>query len=114
MHHIFVRNGYMWSLDDFNERSSQHLESARHSDFVILVKNGTFRLVKNREDGRKTIYAYDMESIKRFMQKFYDKSVSYDTLGPIGKITVADLIEDRSDDLHNSYDVHNMIQSELR
>lgn len=116
MHHIFVRNGYMWSLDDFNERSSQHLESTRHSDFVISVKNGTFRLIKNREDGRRNVYAYDFDSIKRFMQKFYNKSVSYDTLGcEYGtKITVADLIEDRSHDLHSSYDVHSMIQSELR
>ena len=109
MHHIFVRNGYMWSLDDFNERSSQHLESTRHADFVILVKNGTFRLVKNREDGRRTVYAYDFDSIKRFMQKFYDKNSMCGT-----KITVADLIEDRSYDLYHSVDVQRMIQSELR
>lgn len=117
MHHIFVRNGYMWSLDDFNERSSQHIESVRLADFVILVKsNSTFRLIKNREDGRTNIYAYDFDSIKRYMQKFYDKSVSYDSLGCAygTKITVAEVIEDRSYDLHSSYDVHNMVQSELR
>lgn len=93
--YIFIRNGYMWSFNDYNDRSRVHVTSHRMADFVIHCRNGMFTIVKNRKDN-KDYWSPDFNAIRRYIQSWYDIG---SFCGIDGRITIqlTDLIEDRSD-----------------
>lgn len=93
--YIFVRNGYMWSFNDYNDRSRVHLKSYQHSDFVIHAKGGVFTIVKNRKDN-KEYWSLDFNAIRKYIQMWYDGGAFCGIDGRIA-IQLAELIEDRSD-----------------
>lgn len=96
--YIFVRKGYMWSFNDYNDRSRVHLTSCRFADFVIHARGGMFAIVKNRKD-HKEYWSPDFNAIRRYIQQWYNSGVQTDLLGCVhsASIDLAELIEDRSD-----------------